>query len=149
MLETAHAIAPFVNTVLTLCLVIAAPFVWLQLRRATPLAIRSELDRVMLDYGSFRRQQAELALEDNRLRGETKQVDQRVTAVNARITAMDEVLHSKLSGLEAAMAEVSRALSSLACSEANWHDGEKPGFCPLHKRDCPLNGRSDESGSGA
>jgi len=40
--------------------------------------------------------------------------------------------------------EVMRAtLASLRCAEAQWHENERPGYCPLHKADCPLNGKKE------
>lgn len=129
-----------VNSALLLFILFGGALLWLQLRRATPLAMRAEVDRLVLDYGQYRRQQAMLQREQERLGLNVVAVDGRVNEVHERITIIDEALNVKFEALQESMSRVTEALSSLACSERNWHTGEKPGFCPLHQKTCPLNG---------
>jgi hypothetical protein len=39
---------------------------------------------------------------------------------------------------------IENKLDALGCSEARWHESEKPPFCPLYKVACPLNGKDKE-----
>jgi len=39
---------------------------------------------------------------------------------------------------------LSAHVKALACSETEWHNAERPGFCPLYQQPCPLNGSPKE-----
>lgn len=59
-----------------------------------------------------------------------------IDAIHDRITNLDETWDRKFS-------ELQKVMESLACNERAWHVREKPGYCPLHNQDCPLNGKDE------
>jgi hypothetical protein len=50
-------------------------------------------------------------------------------------------INNRLEHVEQEQETTATILRTLSCAEKNWHEGEYPGICPLHKTACPLNGK--------
>lgn len=62
-----------------------------------------------------------------------------LSALQQQVRLMDD----RLFKVEQDQETMFTLLNSLSCAEKKWHEAERPGHCPLHNIQCPLNGKKD------
>lgn len=53
------------------------------------------------------------------------------------------IMEDRVDASEQTLEQLKAQIASLRCAEVAWHETEKPGYCPLHNTDCPLEVKAE------
>lgn len=127
--------APVINLML---IITFALYVALHQKKWTAPQLAASIDHLYRITTKQSGEMAQIRRESESRRQDFVIAQRGIDGIHDRITALDESWAEKF-------AQMQRTLESLACNEKAWHAREKPGFCPLHKEGCPLNGKKESA----
>ena len=134
-----------------------------RIKAETPAALLARMESIELDRGSFARRAAQVERDVKQVERDLEQVHAAATfakvkaedaehkfgaveiRVEDRLAAQEQLIKSNTEEMRTMLTELREALRGLACAERSWHEGEKPGICPLYRQACPLNGKGEDA----